>query len=314
MAVRLDSDTELSERASADGSDIRFVTAEGTTLAHDLEHYRSGDGELAAWVLIPALTADITTTIYMVYGDGEAQPSSAADVWDDRFAGVWHLSEPSDATLFADSSPVDHPGSVQPPDTAPMATDGVMAGAQSFDGNEDRIFIGDFDDFDFDVGSSFSFSAWVRQGDNPGPFDNALNNGGGASANGGFGFFLGSDSWVASISDGIGFSSPTLLADSTGLVQWVHLLAVVDREQQQMHAYKDGALVDTHSIGVIGPITSTRPLRIGGGSNSTYQGTIDEVRIYRVAVSESWARAEVLGVKADPAFVMIGQEESVPTD
>jgi len=309
MAVKLELDDDLAAHASEDGSDIRFVAEDGTPLVHEVERYVS-DGSLAAWVRIPTLPAGAMTTIFMVYGAGEAQPSPAPVVWDDRFAGVWHLSESDDSSFFADSSLETHVGNVVAPATRPTADIGLMGGAFSFDGLEDRISFNDPDGLNFGT-ESFSFSLWLWQGMNPGLWDAPWHKGGGNNDNPGYAFFLGKDGWVASINDGTNNQPVTLAPDSAGLADdWHHVLAVVDRTEQEMYAYLNGALVDTKPIVAVGSVSGSQPAQLSHQeSASSFDGLIDEVHVYRMVVSPSWARAEVASVRGDSDFITIGPEQ-----
>ncbi len=92
VMVRLTS-ADLAAHAQADGSDIRFTAADGTTaLPHDIEAYDPANGTLTAWVLVPSVDAATNTTVQMYYGasDAPAQASPRA-VWANDLA-VWHLS------------------------------------------------------------------------------------------------------------------------------------------------------------------------------------------------------------------------------
>ena len=62
--------------AGADGSDIVFTAADGTTrLAHELVHYNGATGEVAAWIKVPVLSAATDTVLYAYFGN----PNAAAD-------------------------------------------------------------------------------------------------------------------------------------------------------------------------------------------------------------------------------------------
>jgi len=314
MAVKLEVDGDLQAHANEDGSDIRFVAEDGQPLVHEIERYLP-DGSVAAWVRIPSLPAGAKTTIFMVYGGGEAQPSQDPAVWDDRFAGVWHLSELDDSSYFADSSLENHSGEVATLATPPTATIGVMGGAFSFDGLEDRISFGDADGLDFGM-ESFSFSVWLWQGDNPGLWDAPWHKGGGNNNNAGYAFFLGTDSWVASINDGSNNEPVTLLPDSAGLAdEWHHVLAVVDRGQQEMRAYLDGFPKGVTTIDAVGSVSGTEPAQLSHQeSASSFDGSIDEVHVYRMVVPRSWAMAEVLSMRGDASFIAVGPEEPINGD
>lgn len=92
VMVRLTSG-DLAANAQADGSDIRFTAADGTTaLPHEIEAYDPASGTLTAWVLVPSVDAATNTTIQLYYGapDAPAQASPRA-VWANELA-AWHLS------------------------------------------------------------------------------------------------------------------------------------------------------------------------------------------------------------------------------
>jgi len=92
VMVRLTS-ADLATHAQADGSDIRFTAADGTTaLPHEVEAYDPGTGTLTAWVLVPSVDAATNTTIQLYYGapNAPAQASPRA-VWANELA-AWHLN------------------------------------------------------------------------------------------------------------------------------------------------------------------------------------------------------------------------------
>ena len=82
---------------SLEGHDVHFELADGTSLAHELEHYDPVNGKLGAWVRLPELHADQPTVLLLYYGkaglaESEADPQT---VWQDYLA-VWHLPGTSD--------------------------------------------------------------------------------------------------------------------------------------------------------------------------------------------------------------------------
>jgi hypothetical protein len=93
---------------------------------------------------------------------------------------------------------------------------------------------------------------------------------------------LGSGAWTANLHDGR-TSVQAVFASSLSLNQWVHLVAVVDRSNNQLNVYKNGAFVAQKSIWGLGSLSSTQPAPIGGGGR--FPGAIDNVRIYNRALS-----------------------------
>ncbi|MEO1203653.1 MAG: DUF2341 domain-containing protein, partial [Pseudomonadota bacterium] len=82
---------------SLEGHDLHFELADGTNLAHELEHYDPANGKLGAWVRLPALQADQPTVLLLYYGKAGLAESGAdpQTVWQDYLA-VWHLPSTSD--------------------------------------------------------------------------------------------------------------------------------------------------------------------------------------------------------------------------
>ena len=93
VLVSLGADANLQAHALANGNDILFTAADGVTkLDHQIERYSSVNGQLVAWVRIPALSAATDTTIYMYYGDAAAaNQQNATAVWDANTVAVYHL-------------------------------------------------------------------------------------------------------------------------------------------------------------------------------------------------------------------------------
>ncbi|MCK4693915.1 MAG: DUF2341 domain-containing protein, partial [Anaerolineales bacterium] len=87
VLINQSSDAELSASAQADGGDILFTSANGTTkLDHEIEEYITGTGELVAWVEVPSLSGSVNTELYMYYGNGTvADQWNINGTWDDNY-------------------------------------------------------------------------------------------------------------------------------------------------------------------------------------------------------------------------------------
>ena len=87
-------------RFAEQGRDVRFVTAGGQLIAHDVDAWQpiSGEPALVWFRFTPDLEGE---TIYLYYGNPDAVPSSeAGEVWLPEYAAVWHLSSEQDATTL----------------------------------------------------------------------------------------------------------------------------------------------------------------------------------------------------------------------
>ena len=150
-------DTELDSGVQPDGDDILFTSDDGTTkLAHEIESYSAGD--LVAWVRVPSLSSTTDTTVYIYYGNsGAANQENAAGVWDGNYAMVQHLEETSGT--HNDSTSNSNNGTPNGGVTQGIA--GKIGGADSFDGTDDYVDMGNQGSINFGTGD-FTVEAWFR--------------------------------------------------------------------------------------------------------------------------------------------------------
>ncbi|MHA2499300.1 MAG: DUF2341 domain-containing protein, partial [Candidatus Hodarchaeales archaeon] len=88
-------DIELQQKARADGWDIMFTDASGTTLDHEIElferTYNATHAHLVAWVRAN-LSGSLDTTLQLYFGNSVTRyQANPEGVWDDNYKGVWHL-------------------------------------------------------------------------------------------------------------------------------------------------------------------------------------------------------------------------------
>jgi hypothetical protein len=76
--------------ARPDGSDLRFVAADGTLLDHELDTWNPA-GTSFVWLKLPRLGA-APAAIWIYYGNAAPPAPETHPVWPEPYAGVWHLS------------------------------------------------------------------------------------------------------------------------------------------------------------------------------------------------------------------------------
>jgi hypothetical protein len=167
VLINQSSDGELAANAQADGGDILFTSANGTSkLDHEIEKYIPGTGELVAWVEVPSLSGSSNTELYMYYGN-----ATVADQWNitgtwneggnDNFEAVWHLDETSDQHNDSTSNG-NHSTSVDV--TTQGSATGQIDGADEFDRTQsDHIVIGGGSE-SLDVTDAITIEAWINEG------------------------------------------------------------------------------------------------------------------------------------------------------
>ncbi len=301
-------DGDLNDHASNQGRDILATTSDGETLlATELAAFDSGALEL--WVQLPEL-AD-TGAFYLYYGGADVPPSTT--VWDGPvFAGVWHLSDMGTAR---DSTSQGNHMSAGGSDLPDSFADGVFGPARQLDGN-DRLDGGDPNNGSLDFGSqSFSYSLWVHQSQLlPGGFDTPFYKGGPSNSEPGYCWLLGSANWTAKVTDSAtNFADPELGVAATFQNRWVHIAAVVDRQADSMTVFADGVLKDTQTLSTrnLGSLSTAQPIQVGRGGMEPFAGRLDEVRVYKTAVTSEWLAAEHNNGSL-ATFLTFGPEENKP--
>jgi len=153
------SDPDLAAHAQDGGGDIVFVDSLNLTrYPHELEKFDGDSGELQAWVRIPILSSSSDTIMFMYYGNsGCGNQQNVSGVWDDDFAGVWHMPDVTTSTIN-DSTTHGNNG-VKTSVGSPVQVLGKIDGSQLFDGNDDRITIANSTSLNPAV---FTLEYWLR--------------------------------------------------------------------------------------------------------------------------------------------------------
>jgi hypothetical protein len=296
-------DASLAAHARADGQDLAFTAADGSTLlAREIVQYDAQTGALDAWFQAPALGA-APTTFYLYYGGASR---AGATPWTSLYAGVWHMGG-SPATI-PDSTARHHDASASEVSRQPGLEPGLVGLARRFDGVDDSTSASNSADFDFGSGS-FSYSVWVYVTHSSGAYDMPLFKGGSSPGFPGYDVELGSATWGTGVSDGATSLSTWFGNEPSLLSRWVQLVGVVDRTAGQWSTYVDGVRKASSTISTFGSIDSSLALKIGNDSNP-FNGVLDEVRVYTAALSDGWIAAEHANLADRPRFVTLGSAEA----
>jgi len=179
--------------------------------------------------------------------------------------------------------------------TSTSPAKGKIGQALKFDGVNDYVNVGDPANGSLDFGTnSFSYGMWVYVDNNRGSYDMPWNKGGSNAGDPGYDFEFGSSTWTINIADGISVKSSSSFGNGV-LKQWVYVMAVVDRGNNRLHAYKNGVLVSGAGVDLtgFGSVSGSTSANIGRRYDGSYpfNGLIDEVRIYNRALSASEVKA-----------------------
>ncbi|WP_165271703.1 DUF2341 domain-containing protein [Pelagerythrobacter rhizovicinus] len=166
VLVRLHAGNVDFTRLQDDGSDLRFVTADGTPLDFHLESFNRQAEIALAWVKLPEVSSG-SQTIYAYYGNGEASAAlSPADTYDGEQSLVVHFADgasPRDETANANAI-----GSF----SGQLIPEGLVAGGARF-GAENQMQVAGSQSLTVPAGGGMTVSAWIKP-DNQLPAEAAI--------------------------------------------------------------------------------------------------------------------------------------------
>jgi len=290
VLVRLDKDWFDFTQARPDGADVRFISADGKLLPHQVEEWNAPAGTATIWVRVPRIEGNARQSLQMYWGKADAPGTSdgkAVFNESNGYLSVWHMGE----------SVRDDTGKLESKDSGTTVTAGVIGAARHFSGKA-GIFCGDKIS-GYPVGhdphttelwfrverSNVSLVGWgtqSRQGKAVMQFRGPPH--------------IDMDCWF---SDG-NVRSAGLIA----LNEWNH--AVFAYETGNARIYVNGALAGKgESRGTPLDIKSPASLSLGGWSGDySFVGDLDEVRISKVTRSADWVRLEYENQK--PMQTLVG--------
>jgi hypothetical protein len=301
-------------QAKTNGDDIRFVKADGTPCAFEIERWDSASGLAEIWVNVDTVYGnDNSHYIKMLWGNPNAAvgTSNSAAVFNtaDGFQGVWHLNEPSLATV-KDATGNHFDGT--PSDTAPTTIPGEIGGGMKFNGQSSYFDMKNTASgiLNFAENAIYTVSAWAYADTLDDRFHVIV----GKSDNQ---YFLKLKQYYppnpmrwefAEYIDKIGWD----ITDTIALAQvWKYLVGV--RKGTNQYFYLDGQLVDTvielksdslaRNTGddvTIGKFLTYSNI---DASYCPFSGKIDEVRISNVARSADWIKLCFMNQKTPDALV-----------
>lgn len=308
VLVRLDSTRIEYIEAADDGTDLRFVDADGLTLLpYEIELWNPNSVSLV-WVAVPQIDASSTADhIWMYYGNASAPAGDEpAAVWGNGFQAVYHLGQ-----SLADS--VTGLAAVsQLTDSSP----GQIGMARQFYGSPSWLHLGSDRPLLRTV-SQATLSGWVKP--------DALPN----------------DSFMVAVSahdaapttthtrasvdfyySQVQMTSRAADSETTGHYtfspvgsvvsgSWNHVVGIFDYDAWLHVVYVNGVEVAREGVTLTQHATAdtnATSSSIGAeddGSRCYFDGLIDEVRIARAARTAAWIAAEYLNQSSD-AFVVFG--------
>ncbi|MEM7391618.1 MAG: DUF2341 domain-containing protein, partial [Verrucomicrobiota bacterium] len=283
---------------SPTGGDLRFFGPDrDRILPHETETWNRF-GRSRVWVQVPELTGS-NTIIHAVWdGPSITPPASVTNgmVWKPGYQAVYHLNESvtdeENTGVHLDSTTNRHHG-LQRENHRRF---GQIGFSQDFNTDDDFIATPVLTD-QTASGPGLTYSAWIRAGKENGTFKRIF-----AADGSGFGWSLGLSHLPRRIEVYDGTDQVQSSFNWT-VGQWHHLAAVFDPEAGEVRLYRDGTVRTNVHLGFN---TIDAPVTIGGdgmGNNSSFEGRIDEARIFAGRLSSDWIKAEWQNMAAPDQFV-----------
>lgn len=308
VLVRWSADPQVATYAQSDGRDIKFTTADGTQLAHEIERYDQATGELIAWVRAPTVDSSADTVLYMYYGHATATPQQdPTQVWSSEFRGVWHLGETS-GTVVEDSTSNNLDGA-RTSTTQPSAAAGAIGGGASYGGTVDVIDVGASSLLD---NANLTFEAWVLVNAEANTIYRRI-----------FDFPTGfaANPVLAYPTDNVAAHTRALMFDMAGPAarvtpdnsftagEWHHVAFTLS----PYGIYIDG---QSQTLTVSPVVLAQDNTRVTLGARQTttdraLNGLLDEVRISSVTRSSAWIATTFANQKDNSTFVTVGSDEAL---
>lgn len=299
---------------SPDGFDVRFETATGDALDHDVEVHDLLTGEFRCWVRIPSwdMNERLELSIYYDNPAISADTSDPAAVWQ-GYVARWNATSGTDSTGNGRNLTVDN-----------VVTGNLVGPAGDYDGNA----VMSLSDSSFQNGlSEFTVQAIVKAGAGS----------------------IGTDSGILTEGTITGSDTPAgitlqyLASTASGVPNVIHLKArctdgnafVLSSQNRHTDArqvihgtwkagevpklYLDGDFENSSASSVArnGPTVATGPFYIGAGprdsANGGWDGLIDEVRITNRAISADVIASEAVNLATPELFYGLGNREQ-PSD
>lgn len=273
-----------------DLDDLTFLdSTETIILMAELENYTVND-EAWIWVKILVIDDAVDTDFYLYYGNSACSSYwNPEDVWDSSAVMVQHMVDNPDNSHIMDSTSYSNDGTKKGANEPIETASGKIDSAQDFDGENDCVNIpysSSIDGF-----SALTIDFWMYPTDFGYPinFKNIIAKGYGENGgfliyfektvNGRLEFELRDDNgnWIGL------YNAPSLPSLNT----WYHVVFIY-KIGIPLAIYIDGSLLKSGPTPTT-TLTNNKLLKL---SWTNFKGIMDEVRIYNVAKSAEWIKAD----------------------
>lgn len=301
MLIRLHTGNFSFSGAKADGSDIRFVSADDKSpLKYHIEKFDPKEEIALVWVKVPRISANSNQDfIWMYYGNSSAPDGQeSAGTYDVNHVAVYHLGEkdgnPRDATAYGNHATAF---------TGKLGVPSIVGNGVSFGGNGEHMTIGESESLAFTKG--FTFSVWVRN-NQTGKDEHLFSWDDGKQY-----IIIGLDDTKAYCSLSTGgqkFTTPKTMALTPKI--WHHLAVTINPEGRITICLDGKESGSSNFKGTIpAPATDIFIASSANGSNA-FEGDMDEIQLSNISRTPEWIKAEFIGQGQDSTLTSVLDEET----
>ncbi len=285
-----------------DGSDMRFVAADGKTLLpHQIEKYDSLLNEATVWVRLPDAKPATKESFYVYYGNADASMTASSkptDAYDENFSLVYHFGE-------LGTAPADSTSNKNNAETPGAASEGALIGGGLRLAGTTPITITAKPSLQWQANQTATITTWIK----PSALQSNAVILSRREGNNSFRLLL--DQGIPTLDIGGVRSQPgTAFAPAA----WTHLAIVADGKNLRL--FVNGTLY-TQLAAALPALNS--PLYLGGSGSDTpaaavtpFVGELDEFTISNIARSTSWIKLAAVsqsGSDAAQRTLSLGQAE-----
>jgi len=268
-----------------DLDDLRFLdSTETSVLKAELEKYVAND-KAWIWVKIPTINNAVDTYIYMYYGNtGAVSAWDAENVWESSAVMVQHMYDNPDTSHIVDSTSYSNDGTKKGANEPIETSSGKIDSAQIIDAIDDYIKI--LNSASLQISGDITISFWIKAntiaGGTHSIIEKAWN----------YEFKVMQSGTIIRWEGGLPYQVYTVVSGMTvGVWYYISITRVVSTTTLQ--GYKN-SIAGTPRTYTNTPGTSNQDVYIGREDGLYYplNGYLDEIRIYNVAKSAEWIKAD----------------------
>ncbi len=301
-------------------ADLAFFsdTGQSTQLKHEIVNYSASTGVIVAWVKVPTVDYNDDTVIYMFYGDSGVTSSQEdiGNVWRSEYIGVWHMAETSGTRYDSSGNNMD----LTDNNTVAQTT-GQIYQSGDFTRTSSEYLDRASDDATLSPTGDLAITSWMNS-DSTGTTQYILAKSTGTDNQRSYNYLKDSSENKVSLSlfaDGGGTNFIKHQFDTVpGTGSWIYHGISTDVSAETAVGVRNAstATINTTTGGTSATSIhdSTFQFELGAvaGGLNTFDGQLEEVRMYAGILTADWMKTEYANQNSPSTFYSVGNETAAP--